>query len=193
MMSTAKSILLGAAAGIIAALGTWNFLKFTSSATGQTTPAQPLPVAAPAAATVKDHFYDVRDGLEYGYTAELSEAQKQAGQAANSIVMMTYAGVRDGKHQVHLRERKRLTAFECTAPCEIIKVISVIDVDELRHEAQTERMRATPKMIAAMALQDAINGRLSPYAQEYDGQPYKLWLDSEKGLIRTRFKPVAKS
>lgn len=160
-----------------------------------------LPEAAPAAAAqsvtryvpaARQHNYDVKDGVDYGYTAELSADQRQAGQVANNIVMFSYAGQRDGKHQVHSRQGNLFYAFECSVPCEVIKVLSVIDADGLRQEATVERLRATPTMIAAMALADAIHGELEEYAQYPDGdrkgRQLALWVDEQRGLTRTLIK-----
>lgn len=147
----------------------------------------------PAATEVKPHLYDVHEGAEYGYTAALSELDRRAGKVANTIVMVGYAGERNGRHQVHVRSGNAITAFECAAPCEVIKSMTVMDVDGMRQQVQTEHLRAVPTMIAALALKDAMSGELLRYSQDYDGRPYDLWVSDTNGLTRQPAKAAAKA
>jgi hypothetical protein len=142
-------------------------------------------VEQPAAARpIRTHNYDVQDGAEYGYTAAITPAQQQAGQVGQTIHMMFYAGERDGRHQMHMINGNVFVVFECSAPCEVIKAMTVIDEDGLRSQVNTERIRAVPGMIAALALDDAISGRLHPYEQHINGRRYAPWVDDSKGLVR---------
>ncbi|MCU7371595.1 hypothetical protein PEC18_12230 [Paucibacter sp. O1-1] len=190
--SFTKPMLIGLASGVVAAVVTWFALQAAAPSAPSTI--ESPPTSRPAAPAVpppeapRAHLYDSRDGASYGYTAQLSDVQRQAGQVANSIVMISYAGNRDGRHQVHLHEGQALVGYECSAPCDVIKVMTVLDVDGLRNQVRVEHLRSAPNMIAAMALQDAMSGRLEPYTQDYDEIPYELWIDQTKGLTRKRSK-----
>lgn len=155
-------------------------------APSQARPVMPPEVASPpvVAPPVRLHNYDVQDGPEYGYTAAITPQEQQAGQVGNSVFMFSYAGQRDEKYQVHLAKGNVLQAFECSAPCEVIKIMTVIDEDGLRQHVNTERMRVAPNMIAALALEDAINGKLRAYEQHRNGRRYEVWVDDAKGLRR---------
>jgi hypothetical protein len=192
MASNTKSVFIGAAVGLVVAVGAFALMQASAKKevvipvqSQSAAPANPPPQA------VRNHFYDVHDGAAYGYTAQLSDVQRQSGQVANNIVMLSYAGMRDGKYQVHLHEGQAVIGYECVAPCEVIKVLTVLDVDGLRNQVRVDHMRSTPNMIAAMALRDAIGGHLEPYLQHYDEQPYELWIDQSKGLTRKRLKTAS--
>lgn len=153
-------------------------------------PAPPAP--APAAAPSREHYYDFKEGIDYGYTAELSETQRQAGQAASNVIVVNYAGQRDGKYQIHMRQGTMLFAFECSVPCDVMKILSVLDADDLRQQVTVERVRPSPGMIAAMALRDAASGKLEEYVEYIDGdrkgRHVTLWVDERRGLTRTIVK-----
>lgn len=147
--------------------------------------------AAPYAQTqppARGHFYDMQEGVDYGYTV----AQAQPGQAGRAIIMVSYAGQRDGKHQIHTRQASVLSAYECAAPCDIIKVMSVVDIAGLRRTVDVHRIRAAPNMIGAMALADAMAGRLTRAVEYIDGTKQgrhaEVWVDEKKGLTRTTLK-----
>jgi hypothetical protein len=139
----------------------------------------------------RGYYYDLKEGVDYGYTA-----LQQPGQAGRSIIMVSYAGQRDGKYQVHTRQATLVSAFECSAPCDVIKVMSVIDADGLRRTVNVERIRAAPNMIGAMALADAMAGRLESYVEYIDNTPKgrqaEVWVDEQKGLTRTVLKKSKK-
>jgi hypothetical protein len=140
----------------------------------------------------RDHFYDFRDGIDYGYTMEQSQTQKEAGQAGSAIVVFNYAGERAGRHQLHSRDGGFLVAFECTNPCEVMKVITVLDADGMRQNVRVERVRPQPNMIAALAVRDAAAGKLDPYVEYPDGDRHgrhvAVWVDERQGLTRTVIK-----
>lgn len=143
---------------------------------------------AVAQTPARGHHYDLKEGVDYGYTA----AQSQPGQVGNMILMFNYAGQRDGKHQVHTRQAGVVSAYECAAPCDIIKVMSVVDIQGLRRNVDVQRIRAVPNMIGAMALADAIAGRLERTVEYIDGTKQgrhaEVWIDEQKGLTRTTLK-----
>lgn len=170
------------AIGALAGFGTWKYL--TSKPIRDESDAQ----ARPAAVAVRTHNYDLKEGIDYGYTVLITDEQRKAGKAGAEILMVSYAGQRDGKYQVHERRANMLTAYECASPCEIVKIISAIDADGLRGTTSTERLRASPNMIAALALQDAMNGKLEPYAEYQGKRRFELWVDEHRGIIRTALK-----
>jgi hypothetical protein len=150
-------------------------------------------VAIPVYAQVpaSGHYYDLKEGVEYGYTTA-----KQPGQAGQPIIMVTYAGQRDGKHQVHTRIATMISAYECSAPCEIIKAMTVVDIDGLRRTVDVQRIRSAPNMIGAMALADAMAGRLERTVEYIDGTKQgrhaEVWVDERKGIIRTTLPKLKK-
>lgn len=161
--------------------------------------AQQAPAALPdrpvAQPVLRTHNYDVQDGAQYGYTAALSDDQRQAGQVANNVMMFLYAGERGGKHQMHLHKGKLVNAFECSLPCDVIKVMTVMDMEGMRDSVNVEYIRAAPNSVAALALDDAINGRLKPYEQHREGARWEVWVNEANGFhgkYLGKVKPEAK-
>lgn len=155
-------------------------------------PAQPVsyPIqTAVAPAPPRSHNYDLKDGVDYGYTVLVTDEQRKFGKEGAEIIMFSYAGERDGKHQVHHRQAGIITAYECSTPCDIVKVLSAMDIDGLRKTVNVERLRSSPNMIAAMALQDAMTGKLQTYSEYPEAAPkgtrLDVWLDDRKGITRT--------
>lgn len=175
----ASSLAIGALVGF----ATWKHL----TTGGTTATVEPVSVSA-----AKAHNYDLKEGIDYGYTVLVTEEQRKAGKAGAEIIMMSYAGERDGKYQVHSRQAGVLTAFECSAPCDIVKVMSAVDIDGLRKTVHVERLRAGPNMIAALALQDAMTGKLQTYSEYPETAPkgtrLDVWIDEQKGIVRTAQK-----
>lgn len=131
------------------------------------------------------HFYDAQDGDRYGYTAEISEDQRKAGQAGSNIIMVSYAGHHGATHQIHIRQAGVLVAFECAQPCDVVKVMTVIDTPGFQLPPEVQHMRASPNMIAAMALRDAMSGQLKQYTElSSEGIPMQVWVDERAGLQR---------
>lgn len=198
MVSTRKALVYGAIASALSALAGYNLGHFGALTAQPPAPNRPQDVAAvpvpstPQITKPREHNYDVHEGVDYGYTAMLSADQQRAGQAANTVVMVSYAGERNGRYQVHSRTGNVLRAFECAAPCDVIRVMAVIDADDLRQEVQMEYLRNTPGTIAAMALEDAMHGRLEPYAEYQGKRRYELWVDQANGLTRKRIADADK-
>lgn len=191
MRSRPIEILLAAAFGVCIGAGLLTYLRAGPAAPRAADPPS-LPranvsdqVTAPPPA-VRAQNYEFRDGMDYGYTAAISAAQRQTGQAAPTVVMFAYAGQQDGRHQVHLREGNVLRAAECSAPCEMVRFLSVVDAEGLRSDVVVDHVRNAPNMIAGLALADAIAGRLERYAEHQGKRRYALWVDQHKGLVRTR-------
>lgn len=132
------------------------------------------------------HRYDSKDGVNYGYTAALTPEQRQRGQVTPTIAMFTYAGSHDGRHQMHFWRGQALVAFECAPPCNVIKVMSTVDTDETRGLVEVDHLRATPDAVASMALNDAMEGHLEPYAEYHGKARYEVWVDESKGILRHR-------
>lgn len=114
------------------------------------------PTTAPTeqAAVAPAPNYAMEDGGAYGYEQALTEQDKAQGKAGNSLVMVSYAGEKDGKHQIFLHD-SGFTVFECGNPCEFFKVMMFTNDGE---HVRTDRMRANPEMIASMAMSDAQHG-----------------------------------
>lgn len=142
------------------------------------------PLGPPPAPPKPAHNYVMRDGLRYGYPQALSAEQIQAGQAGESIVMVLYAGERDGKHQVHILQGRAIVAAECAWPCQALKVMTILDTDNpyLRREVRVEYLAPQPNMIGYLAISDAANGHLRRYGWGQNGKAYQRWVDESKGL-----------
>jgi hypothetical protein len=148
-------------------------------------------VATPEPAPVVQkplHNYLKRDGMDYLYQSALSENARQAGQAAASVVALMYAGTRDGRHQLHMRDGLRFTAFECANPCDVIKVMSFVDADYVREHVYVERLAFDPKSVIGAGFEDAIAGRLANYGVTYSGKTFQRWM-TEGGVKDIRVEP----
>lgn len=190
-MKPTSLVLSGLLVGVAGTLGAlWALQK----APRQTSVQQPTALAPneapvrvmPKAVPTREHNYDVVDGIQYGYTMALSDVQRQAGQVGNQVFMVAYAGERNGVFQVHAEQNGVLLAFECSRPCDVVKAMTVIDRDDLRDQVRVEYVKNVPGMLAALALDDAMNGRLKPYV-EYDGpRRWAVWVDAKRGVTRSR-------
>jgi hypothetical protein len=134
------------------------------------------------------HAYDIQDGMEYGYTAATSQASQNAGQAGSQVTMFLYAGKQGDKYQLHYRQGAVLTAIECSVPCEVLKFKVAMDLPGTRVPPTIQRFRPEPNAIALLALQDAANGFLKQYGVEKQGKKYTVWVDDERGIVKTVFK-----
>lgn len=142
----------------------------------------PAKIAPPV--PVKTHNYSLRDGYEYGYERALSNEDRNKGQATSALMMAKYAGQRDGKHQVYIKNTEVAGAVivaECTNPCDFLKSM----VFYQGNLVSSERMRVMPGLIGWMMLEDAINGELEQFVTEKNNRKATVWFDEKKGLIVT--------
>jgi hypothetical protein len=135
------------------------------------------------------HAYEIRDGMKYGYSAAVSDDQKRAGQVASAVMMFSYAGQRDGKHQLHTTDGTVFTAIECSDPCDVMKVMTFVDKDYLRQNIKVEYLKNTVGSVANFALSDAFKGYLNQYGIERGGVAHHVWMDEQKGLRESPIKP----
>jgi len=124
------------------------------------------------------HLYALKDGLEYGYEQGISEEAAKRGQLASELLMVRYAGERDGKHQAWFSAGASSAALECTNPCEFIKVINLFNGEP----AGVERIRSVVGSIGWSVMTDAINGKLERYIESKKGQTVGYWVDDKIGL-----------
>lgn len=185
----AASIPFGVA--IVFAGGLW-----LSGSSSETPPDQQaaLPRPAPVAAQSKPaHHYQIREGMDFGYSEAISEQAQKSGQVAAKVTMFRYAGQRDGRHQVHTSDGTTFTAIECATPCEVLKIMSFIDQPYLRHTVHVERYRNEPGSVANAVLDDALNGRLNQYGMERGKQRFQVWVDEKNGYQEIAVKASEKS
>lgn len=135
----------------------------------------------PEPSPARPHNYDLQEGSAYGYTAALSNSDREGGRVGQQIVMVLYAGQREGRHQVHIRQGALLSALECGAPCDVVKMITVMDIAGVPAQPNVQMLRNAPGMLAGLALEDAIKGRLAQYRDE---QGRAVWVDSVTGVVR---------
>jgi hypothetical protein len=131
------------------------------------------------------HAFDFQDGMQYGYTAARTEHDANTGNAAPPVTMLLYAGQKDGRYQLHQRNGSVLTAMECAYPCEVMKVMTVIEAPGVKMPVNVQRFRLNDNAIAMLALKDASRGYLKQYGMEYSGKSYTMWLDEAKGIVKT--------
>jgi hypothetical protein len=130
------------------------------------------------------HNFDFQDGMEYGYTVN-----QAPGQAARQVATFLFAGDRDGRYQLHSRQGPYLTAIECTFPCDVAKVITVFDGPGASPgTANVQRLRLDRNSVGLRALQDAATGRLKRYGIGYGAKRYTVWVDVERGVVKTLYK-----
>lgn len=131
------------------------------------------------------HNYDFRDGMQYGYTRLRSQTDVENGAAASQVVMLMYAGKKDGVYQLHTRQGSVLTAIECTHPCSVAKLLTVLDAPGLGPaQVNVQRMRMEPNAVATLAIADAASERLRVYGEERKGKKYRVWVDETFGVRR---------
>ena len=129
--------------------------------------------------TAKEHHYAIKDGMEYGYESAISDDDAKAGQVANKVMMMRYAGEKDGKYQVHAKDGAATMVIECDKQCDYIKTMMFVDNQMM----QKEMLKGGNGSLASIALSDAINGQLEPFVEESKGKKYHVWY-TEKGKSR---------
>jgi hypothetical protein len=137
----------------------------------------------------RDHYYDYQDGMQYGYTLAVSADDKAAGKASSQVTMFFYAGERGGRYQLHTRQANMLSAIECTMPCDVAKVLTIMDAPGVPASTiSVNRVRFAPNSVAYLALTDAANGKLNQYGLGDTEKQYTVWVDQDKGILRERFK-----
>lgn len=154
------------------------YLQQKSPVVSQESPPLSTAVQAPPKPA---HNYEVRDGMDYGYSAAISQDAQKSGQVAPKIIMFKYAGQRDGKHQVHSSDGVNFTAVECFSPCEVMKIMNFINKDYLRDTVHVERIKNQPGTIANLVMEDALNGRLNNYGMGRGKQTFQVWVDERAG------------
>ena len=146
-------------------------------------PNSAIQIPAPPA---KQHNYSFKDSYEYGYERAVSDQEKNNGIVTPPLVVFKYAGHRDDKYQVYVKDqivRGAVTVLECSNPCEFIKAMTFYN-GEMRKK---EHLRAMDKTLGWLALEDAINGRLEQYVTERNNRKVTIWFDEKKGV---NFTPV---
>jgi hypothetical protein len=126
----------------------------------------------------------MRDGNEYGYERAISQDEQNQGQATNQLLMVKYAGQKDGKHQVYVQDKQTFGVFECSAQCDYIKGMTFLGNEHIK----TERMKGGPESVAGAALADAINGKLeqAKVAKKSDkSKKMHIWFSEEHGIELT--------
>jgi hypothetical protein len=152
-------------------------------------PASPS-AEAPQVLPQRDHNYDFKEGMEYGYTMAQTESNAKDGLAASQVTMLKFAGEKDGRYQLHANNGSVLTAIECTYPCDVAKIMIIMDMPGVPPSAMNvQRLRLNADAVGMLALEDAAKGKLRQYGREVDGKKYTVWLDQQKGVVLTRLKP----
>jgi len=126
-----------------------------------------------------DHNYAMKDGNQYGYARAISAEEANNGQVAEQLMMFKFSGSRDGTFQVFTETDGPISTLECEKPCEFMKAMVFYQGKHIK----TERFRAAEGSIGALALSDAINGKLEQYVSEKKGKSVNVWFDEKKGVI----------
>ena len=133
-------------------------------------------VAEPPAQVMPTHFYAVKDGNEYGYEKGLSDADRQQGKAAASLMMFSYLGRKGDTYQVMMQMDNVRSIAECTKPCEFAKIYTFVG----NQFSAKEMLKLTPVAIVSSVFADAMNNQLDPLLGEQKGTPVTFWVDSER-------------
>jgi hypothetical protein len=121
-------------------------------------------------------LYSMRDGTEYGYELERSEADRTQGLKAKPLVMFRYLGRKGDSYQVVMIDGQTRHVFEATKPFEFAKIHSFY---KDRYQGK-ELMRLADGTIAASAVRDAIYGHMKQWTRIENGVVTTLWVDGEK-------------
>jgi len=159
------------------------------SGCGQEKPAVDAAVSAEIAEPTPkiDHYYSLKDGLEYGYEQAVSQDAQNAGQVAQSLMMFKFAGKSGDLYQAYNKDASgAITVAECSNPCEFIKVMVFYNGSHM----STERLRATDGTIGWLVMSDAINGKLEQYLVEKEGKKFSVWFDEKTGPKTTPVEPL---
>lgn len=127
-----------------------------------------------------DHYYSMKDGFEYGYQKEVSDKDKDAGIATLPLLMVSYAGQRNGKYQVFMHAGPNYQVVQCENPCEFLKIM--VFNEYLKKPIDTQRMQAVDGILGVTMIKDAINGKLEVFAPVKDGKTYHVWFDEKTGF-----------
>lgn len=132
-----------------------------------------------------DHYYAMNEDGAYGYERAPSEEDIKQGRLATSLIMVRFVGEKDGKWQAANEDGSIVTVFECSKPCEFIKVMA-FNLEAEGQALNVERIRVQPGIVAYSIMQDAINGKLKDrMGLRKNGKDYSVWFDEKKGPILT--------
>lgn len=140
---------------------------------------------APAPEPMRTHHYVLKDGFEYGYERPPSKDEQDRGIATGILMMVKYAGERNGVHQVYSKDQATgaVSVIECSDPCEFMKVM--VFAYPQGGALSVQRLRAAPGIMGAAIMEDAIGGELQQYFSERNGKSFSIWFDEKKGLLVT--------
>jgi len=114
---------------------------------------------------MRDHYYVVKSGFEYGYEV--------AG--SNEVLLAKYLGQKSGVYQALITEGKHRTVIESKAGSKFATVYQYKGDKFIKRSM----LKLDDKAIAGQIMLDAWNSRLS----QYKGNKGTLWLDGENGPV----------
>lgn len=176
--------------GAIALSGCSDKVKTAETATAIPATTDTQPTTQPKEekeAMSAEHFYSMKDGMEYGYEHALSEDDQQKGQAAAQLTMFKYAGEKDGKYQAYVKANGATQVIECDKECKYIKIMIFIG----NEHAKTERIAGGNGSIASSVMADAIGGQLEQAVLTSKADKSKkshVWFSEQEGAVLT---PIA--
>jgi hypothetical protein len=110
------------------------------------------------------------DSGTYGYEPALSEDDVRKGTATKPLLMMRYAGIKNGQYVVIILGQDAnatvTNRVSCQAPCEFAKSETMTDDTVVK----TETLRVTTASLIGAMLEDAVSGQLVPYGQTASNQ-----------------------
>jgi len=173
-MKVVFTLILLASLGLMAGCG-----DRAGSASSAATPVAAAPglVSPPdPAPPMPTHFYAIKDGQEYAYEKAISEADKQQGKVAASLMMFSYLGRKGDTYQVMVKVDNVRSIAECTKPCEFAKIYTFIG----NQFSNKEILKLAPTAIVTTVFADAMNNQLDPLLGEQKGTPVTFWVDGER-------------
>lgn len=143
-----------------------------ASAASQPAPSPVTPAAVtqvapePVAPPPPRHSYAMVDNGTYGYEPALSEEDIRKGTATKPLIMMRYAGNKNGTYVVLIlgqdaNDSSVVSRVSCQVPCEFAKSEAMAGDTVLK----TETLRVTPDSLVGAMLTDAAAGQLIPYGR----------------------------
>lgn len=135
----------------------------------------PPQMAEPAKPALPEHFYAIKDGMEYGYAPAISTNDKNEGRAASKLLMFNYLGAKGSVHQVMLKNGDIRTVAECEKPCEFAKIY----VFSGPRFVSKEILQLDPGAILQLVFADAMRGKLTKLSGNQNGKQVAFWVDGE--------------
>jgi hypothetical protein len=162
----ARVMAVGSIASILGLVSGCDEKPTPSAQTNAASPSQSAPAIAEA---VKDqppappeHSYAMSEDGEYGYQKALSDDDIKAGRATAALLMVRYAGEKNGTRSIKIVDGDVSNMFSCSAPCKFVKR-RIFFAGRLM---KTETVPVTDGSVIQAVMSDAFNDQLKVYDRQ---------------------------